>query len=125
MNLKFTVRETHGILDPVFEEVDYRYYLIGAFLRQTRSTHGFLYKEVIEKIERSSIATDTLVGEFTGNDIDVEFYSDRVIITELYPEDDNNPQFTSLSLPEAKKLLLEWQNALKIWYDSRENRRKD
>lgn len=119
MNLRFTIKETHGIPYPIFEEVDYKYYLIGAFLRQSRATHGFLYEEVIKEIEEKSIPTDTMICEFTGDDIDVEFYSDKVVITELYPEDDNNPQSTNLFLYEAKELLLEWQNALKIWHDSK------
>jgi hypothetical protein len=121
MNLRFTIKETHGIPDPIFEEVDYKYYLIGAFLRQTRATYGFLYAEVIEQIERNSITTENMVYEFTGDDIDVEFYIDRVVITELYSEDDNNPQSTNLLLYEAKELLIEWQNALKIWHDNKKN----
>jgi hypothetical protein len=122
MNLKFIIKEVYGVPYPVFEEIDYKYYLIGAFLRQARPTYGFLYAEVIEKIERNSIPADTLISEFAGDDIDVEFYSDRVIITEFYPEDENNPQSTTISLPEAKEVLLEWQKALKIWHESKEVR---
>jgi hypothetical protein len=119
MNLKFTIKETYGIPDPVFEEIGYEYYLIGAFLRQARATYGFLYTEAIEQIGGDSIPVDTVVCEFTGDDINVEFYSDRVIITELYPEDDNNPQSANLFLDEAKKLLIEWQHLLKGWHENK------
>jgi hypothetical protein len=119
MSLKFEIRETCGIIDPVFNETDYRYYLIGAFLRETRSSYGYLYTEMIEQAEHDQNNISTEVCSATLNSIDVQFYSNRIVITELYPEDEDNPQSTSLSFVEAKELLLSWQIALKEWHENK------
>ena len=120
MNLKFNIKETLGIPDAVFEEMDYKYYPIEIFLGEARPYHGFLYTEMIKEAEQSQLPVDTVIIDYTGDAMSVEFYSDRIVITELYPKDEDNPQSTTLSLQETKELLIQWQIALKEWYERRD-----
>lgn len=54
---------------------------------------------------------------FTGDAVDVEFYSDRAVIKELWPanEEDGEPERVEPPLDQARQLLLDWQAALEQW----------
>ncbi|MEG4852689.1 hypothetical protein QUB10_17595 [Microcoleus sp. B5-D4] len=108
----------NGRLIAIFDrELPPRSYLLAAFLEEARSTKGQIYLEIIDKIECSKNLRDVKVTALTGNCIDAELYTDRIVITELWPtgEEDAEPESTEILLTEAKRLLLEWQSILNLW----------
>ena len=116
--MKFRVENFNGRMIAIFDrELPPRSYLLAAFLEEARSTKGQIYLEIIEKIECSKNMRDVKVTELTGNCIDAELYTDRIVITELWPTggEDAEPESTEIILTEAKKLLLEWQSILNLW----------
>ncbi|AFZ05404.1 hypothetical protein Osc7112_0821 [Oscillatoria nigro-viridis PCC 7112] len=116
--MKFRVENFNGRTIAIFErELPPRSYLLAAFLEEARSTKGQIYLEIIEKIECSKNIRDVKVTELTGNCIDAELYTDRIVITELWPTggEDAEPESTEILLTEAKRLLLEWQSILNLW----------
>jgi hypothetical protein len=84
---------------------------------------GQIYLEIVEQVEGSKNPRGVKVDEFTGNGVGTEFYTDCIVITELWPAggEDAEPESTKLSLTEAKQLLLEWQTILNQSVNSRHN----
>lgn len=122
--MKFRVENCNGRKIAIFdEESSPRSHLLAAFLEEARFMEGQMYLEIIEQVECSKNPRGVKVDEFTGNGVDTEFYTDCIVITELWPAggEDAEPESTKLSLTEAKQLLREWQTILNQSVNSRPN----
>lgn len=78
------------------------------------------YLKEIEKAERGE---DAPTG-FTGNQMDVDFYSNKAVIEALWfneegVNDGENFATVEVSLSEAKQLLLDWKKTLEDWKKSK------
>jgi hypothetical protein len=115
--MEFKIQTRNGIPNAIFEEDGFKYYLLWAFLEQARTMSGSIYLDMLEQAEQSQYIESTRVVGLTGDHVDVDFYSNQVLITELYPEDEDEPRSVSLLLKDAKELLLKWQDALRKWHE--------
>lgn len=109
--MKFITFEKDGYLEVNFpDETGFRKQLLNCFLEDARNyTEGYL--EGIEEAEKSGKE----VTGFTGNRVDVEFYPDRTVIEELYPENEDDFQKIEIPLQEAKNLLIDWKQVIEKW----------
>lgn len=108
--MKYRIEWNENIPNVIFEdEPQPRSWLLAFFLEEARlDIQGFL-----DEIEKARRGVQVPAG-FTTNSVDVEFFRDKAVIEELYPEDgeDAEPKNTELSLDEAERLLLDWKSML-------------
>lgn len=122
--MKFKVENCNGRNIAIFdEESPPRSHLLAAFLEEARYMEGQMHLDIIEQAECSKNPRGVKVDKFTGNGVDTEFFTDCIVISELWPAagEDAEPESTKLSLTEAKQLLLEWQTILNQSVNSRPN----
>ena len=97
----------------VFEdEQSPRNWLLSSFLEEARTG----MRDLLDEMERVQSGNSDRAG-YTGDGIDVEFYTDRAVIEELWPAAGENaePERIEISLDQARQLLLDWQIALERW----------
>jgi hypothetical protein len=111
--MKFRVEEVNGRPLAVFEdEKPPRSWLLTSFLEEARvAVEDFLSK--IESVQSGKLDS----AGCTGDGVEVEFYSDRAVIEELYPAagEDAEPERIEIPLEQARQILLDWQVALEQW----------
>jgi hypothetical protein len=109
--MKFTVEEIGGRAMAYFpDESSPKDWLLSFFLEDSRTDIQMCLEE-IRKAEKREVVP----SGFTGNHVDIEFYPDRAIIEELYPEDEDNFRSIEISLTDVKQLLLDWKKTLNEW----------
>jgi hypothetical protein len=111
--MKFRVEEANERPIAVFEdEPPPGSWLLATFLEEARTG----VQDFLDDLERVRNGKTTHAG-YTGNGVDVEFYSDRAVIEELWPAEgeDAEPERIEITLDQAQQLLLDWQIALEQW----------
>jgi hypothetical protein len=111
--MKFRVEEANERPIAVFEdEPPPGSWLLASFLEEARTG----VQDFLGDLERVRSGKTTHTG-YTGNGVDVEFYSDRAVIEELWPAagEDAEPERIEITLDQAQQLLLDWQIALEQW----------
>jgi len=110
--MKFRVEQVNGRPVAVFDdEQTPKSWLLSSFLEEARPG----VQRFLDEIERALRGESEPTG-FTGDAIDVEFYSDRAVIEELWPAgEDAEPQRIEIPLDQARQLLLDWQLAIEQW----------
>lgn len=108
--MKFDIVDFNGGPVAVFnDELQPRAGLLSIFLEAIRPNPD----SMIEEIEKAKVENTKSFG-FTYNDVDVDICSNRVVLEELYPSQED-AETTELSIEEAEKLVIDWKNALDKW----------
>jgi hypothetical protein len=101
---------------------DIRDWLLFAFLEEARSSLGeqacWEGLEISDKNRNSKCGQLDILHQFTSDNVHMAFYKDRVEIEELFPENDDNPECLSISIAEAKELLIKWGKVMSRWRDT-------
>ena len=110
MKIKFDVVDFNGGPVAVFnEEQQPRAGLLSIFLEAIRPNPD----SFLEELEKAKSENDKSFG-YTYNDVDVNIRSNRVVLEELYPADED-AETTELSIEETENLVIDWRNALTKW----------
>ena len=110
--MKFHVKEVNNRPIAIFDNAPLPHsHLLSDFLEEARIGNVEDYLAEIEKAKNGH----SLPTGFTGNSVDISFYSDHATIEELWPQNEDNPASIEISLEEAKQLLLDWQVVLENW----------
>jgi len=115
--MKFHVEEANERPIAVFDdEQPPRNWLLSSFLEEARTG----VQDFLEEIERAQSGESERTG-YTCDSVDVEFYSDRAVIKELWltTGEDAEPERIEITLDQARQLLLDWQVALEQWQPKR------
>jgi hypothetical protein len=115
--MKFRVEEANERPIAVFEdEPPPGSWLLAFFLEEARTG----VQDFLDDLERVRSGKTTHAG-YRGNGVDVEFYSDRAVIEELWPAEgeDAKPERIEIPLDQARQLLLDWRIVLEQWRQQR------
>lgn len=107
------MEEANGRPIAVFDdEPAPRNWLLASLLEEART----ILPEFLAEIESAQSGKSGRFG-ITGDAVDVEFYPDRAVIKELWPdeEEDDEPERVELPLDQVRQLLIDWQAALDQW----------
>ncbi len=92
----------------VFEGDNEEAWVLGAYLKEASS---FLH-DMLEAVAQASTA-DHLPVQFTGNEVSLDLYPDRAVISALWIKDTEDKECeVVVPLEEARRLLTEWQSVL-------------
>lgn len=67
------------------------------------------YSDLFDAKMKEASATDNLPIEFSTNSVGVDFYKDKVVLEDLYPEDENNPPKAEISHEDLNYLMQQWK----------------
>jgi hypothetical protein len=111
--MKFRIEEVNQRPMAVFDdELPPKSWLLTSFLEEARTG----VQDFLDEIEFAKSGTVEHAG-LTGDGVDVEFFSDRAVIKELWPANGKDSTVARIEIPleQARQLLLEWQIALESW----------